>query len=269
MKIIKHSAEIIDPDGHTIHNVRKHIERCARTCYKSEGNITDSSSTVFVNALIKNGHTAMLEHGTIYLTVPIPNYELSPECLAILPQLIVNPYSQYTKTPNYFYITTNYRVIKEHGWEDIFEFIDSPTLSHPQRITVKIICDRGILAEFTRHRVFSFAAESTRYCNYSKTKFGNEITCIEQEGISNDDLQETLKVCEEAYNSLIDRGHKPENARAVLPMALKTEVIMTGFLTQWQSFFDLRLNGTTGKPHPNAKKIAETIHRQFRQRGLI
>lgn len=143
-------------------------------------------------------------------------------------------------------------------------------------------------------RVFSFAQESTRYCNYSKDKFGNEITyilppwmddkqlgeqnsqelLIQMGSLSNptysqEDLNELyflfgLASSEVQYFNLIDNGWKPQQARAVLPNSLKTELIMTGTLTQWDGFFKLR---DAESAHPQARELAEPLHAEFRKKG--
>ena len=134
--------------------------------------------------------------------------------------------------------------------------------------TVLFICDRGVSHEFVRHRVASFAQESTRYCNYTKDKFGNEITVIEPFffGIGSDvggrdtNLLYTYwynscRISEEYYNKLIDRGATPQEARAVLPNSLKTELIITANDVEWQHIIDLRYDGVTGAPHPQIKEV--------------
>lgn len=159
-------------------------------------------------------------------------------------------------------------------------------------------------------RVFSFAQESTRYCNYSKDKFGNELTFIipcwldipegkayfhdginfrvgaNEENIFGESVNpkawtrssdwkgvnsflRALEVTESQYFNLLNLGWKPQEARAVLPNALKTELIMTGFVSDWEHFFDLRALGTTGAPHPQAKELAEPLMKEFERRNLL
>lgn len=134
-------------------------------------------------------------------------------------------------------------------------------------------------------RVFSFAQESTRYCNYSKDKFGNEITFIQpcylneaelaQYGpyhlISRNKSPESIFICslnnaEKDYLALIEAGWKPQEARAVLPNALKTELVMTGFVSDWKHFFRLR---DAGSAHPQAQELAKPLHEEFIKRGYI
>jgi thymidylate synthase (FAD) len=144
-------------------------------------------------------------------------------------------------------------------------------------------------------RVFSFAQESTRYCNYSKDKFGNELTFIEPcwlENYNYDDntynqlFRDSLRGAEAHYLDLLkkwedkisDKRYKtgfrnnpwtPQQARAILPNALKTELVVTGFTSDWNHFFDLRARGTTGAPHPQAKELAEPLMKEFIARKYI
>lgn len=124
-------------------------------------------------------------------------------------------------------------------------------------------------------RVFSFAQESTRYCNYSKDKFGNELTFIYpcwMPELQEDDwgpFFHAVYQIEKDYLQLIKDGWKPQEAATILPNALKTELIMTGFIDDWKHFFQLRALGTTGAPHPQAKELALPLYEEFIKRGLI
>lgn len=127
-------------------------------------------------------------------------------------------------------------------------------------VTVKFVVDRGISHELVRHRLASFAQESTRYCNYSKDDFGSEITFIIPEYLEykSEDWniwKESMKQAEDAYFKMLDFGLSPQQARAVLPNSLKTEVVMTANLREWRHFFKLRALGTTGKPHPQMLEV--------------
>ena len=137
-------------------------------------------------------------------------------------------------------------------------------------ITVKFVVDRGISHELVRHRLASFAQESTRYCNYSKDDFGSEITFIIPEYLDYKSAgwntwKETMKACEDSYFKLLDIGLTPQEARAVLPNSLKTEVVMTANLREWRHFFKLRALGTTGKPHPQMLEVTVPLLEDFKQ----
>lgn len=279
MKLVKPSFSIIE-QGAGLDGLHKHIELAGRTCYKSEDKITPDSARGFVERMIKSGHGAMLEHGTVYLKILESNADSYT--------LFGNKYSKSEIAEEYVYITTNLRVLVETGNLHLMDYLCTPTKYHEKRISVKFVCDRGVSHEFVRHRVFSFAQESTRYCNYSKDKFGNEITFIipcwmsdNQKNISLEDryiygntyaevcFKERLVQAEKSYFTLLEEGWKPQEARAILPNALKTELVMTGFVSDWQHFFDLRALGKTGAPHPQAAELAIPLYEEFKKRYLI
>lgn len=134
-------------------------------------------------------------------------------------------------------------------------------------ITVRIICDRGITHEIVRHRLASYTQESTRYCNYSKGKFGSEITVIKPCFWSENDKRyivwkEAMLFSEKSYNKLIELGSSPQEARSVLPNSLKTEIVMTMNLREWLHFFKLR---TSDAAHPQMKEIAKPLLKEFQK----
>ncbi len=145
----------------------------------------------------------------------------------------------------------------ERGHESVIEH---------EKITVKIICDRGVSHEIVRHRIASFSQESTRYCNYTHEKFGKELTLIrpyfwEEDGDKYRVWEETMQVMERAYNQLIELGAKPEEARSILPNSLKTEIVVTMNLREWRHFFKLR---TTPRAHPQMRQIAIPLLNEFK-----
>lgn len=252
MKFIDSKAELIlQQDG--LEGVYKQIELCGRTCYKSEDKITKDSAKGFVERMIKSNHTAMLEHGTVYLIIKWWH-------IFKFFKYLFNPYS---KVHRFRYITTNYRVISEHKWLNDLEYLCSPTKYHEKRYTFKFTTDRGISHELVRHRVFSFAQESTRYCNYSsKDKFNNGLTFINPSWKDGKlpEYYKLYRICSELekdYLELLEWGSSPQEARQILPNALKTEICMTGFASDWKHVFDLRLFGITGKPHPDMLHLME------------
>lgn len=277
MKLIKPSVEIIKQEEYDLNHIFKFIELAGRTCYKSEDKITEDSAKEFVDRMIKSGHGAMLEHGTVYLTIPSANVTD-----IIISKYYSNPYSKIFINLTNTYITTNYRVLVENNWLDDLKYLYEPTTFHVRRTTVKFICDRGISHEFVRHRVFSFAQESTRYCNYSKDKFGNELTFIIPcwTNISEADYRNTfnpkeqditltpneyffinnLKESEKYYMELTNNGWTPQQARSILPNSLKTELVMTGFNDDWRNFFKLRC---APNAHPQAKELADMLKEKF------
>lgn len=283
MKLIESSVQIIEEK-----DPYKMIELAGRTCYKSEDKITENSAKEFVDRMIKLGHGAMLEHGTIYLKIDKTEDGHLPPARLYWSDGNHKKYTRVRKHGNSIYVTTNLRVIVENNRLDDLQYQVDPTEHHEKRITAKFICDRGVSHEFVRHRVFSFAQESTRYCDYSKDKFGNDITYIipswldlpegKYSNWDNDwcDVSElkllypevdnlsdpancflqSIKNAEYYYFMLINRGWKPQQARQVLPNATKTELVMTGFESDWEGFFKLRCSGAA---HPDAKKLADEL----------
>lgn len=295
MRLIKPSFEIwAQEEG--LEGVYKQIERAGRVCYKSEDKITDTSAKDFVDRMIKSGHGAMLEHGTVYFILPVGYVQggYGLEESTVTKKYRENSYSKVTYQDfgdsQRAYVTTNYRVIIENDWLMDLDYQCEPTEFHEKRITVKFICDRGVSHEFVRHRVFSFAQESTRYCNYSKDKFNNCVTYILPNWctkVNIEDYERNPKLIynangtltdneisflcglydnEERYLELLENGWKPQEARAVLPNSLKTELVMTGFAKDWEHFFKLR---DAGSAHPQARELAQPLHEEFIERNYI
>lgn len=269
MRLIKPSVELLKQD-YTLDGIYKQIELAGRTSYKSFNKITPDSAKEFVDRLIKSGHLSVLEHGTVYLKLENVFLDLNDHCINPINRLvnyyIKNPYSRVVITDNdddgfksNVYITTNYRVLVENNWMGDLKYICEPTEFHEKRIAVRFVCDRGVSHEFVRHRVFSFAQESTRYCNYSKDKFGNQLTFIEPvwyDSLSithRQDFEIALERCEDDYLEFIRQGWTPQQARQVLSNALKTELVMTGFESDWDHFFELRCSNAA---HPDARYLA-------------
>lgn len=289
MKLIKPSVEIIEQQP-GLDGMLKHIELCGRTCYKSQDKITDDSAPRFVEGLVKSGHGSVLEHGTVYLHLP-------PKSPLTFYKYRDNPYSSYREVrraePDVdVYVTTNYRVLVENDWLDDLKYMCEPTEYHEKRVTVRFICDIGVSREFNRHRKDSISEQSTRYCNYSKDKFGNELTFIIPEwlhleegsytynypdGFTKDGYEWksssefnifliSLFRNEKAYLDLIKKGWKPQQARNVLPLATATELIHTTFISDWRHFFNLRCNSAA---HPQARELAIPLEEEFKNKGLI
>jgi len=130
-------------------------------------------------------------------------------------------------------------------------------------ITVRVICDRGVSHEIVRHRIASYSQESTRYCNYSQDKFGNELTFIRPSNLSTQEYIAwtiAIETCEDQYLKLINLGTSPQIARSVLPNSLKTEIVMTMNLREWRHFFKLRCAEAA---HPQMREIANIIRKEF------
>jgi thymidylate synthase (FAD) len=194
MKVIDPYYEILnmpDPDY-----ALKHIERAARTCYKSEDKISQGSAEKLLKSLNKTGHHSVFEHISV---------------------------------------------------------------------SVLIVCDRGITHEIVRHRLCSFSQESTRYANYSKEKFGNEITVIrpffwDENGKLYAEWYGSMIAAEKTYLRLLNSGAQPQEARSVLPNSLKTEIIVTANLREWKHIFKLRCNKAS---HPQIRQIMLPLLNDF------
>lgn len=292
MKLIKQSFEFINQTDFSLVGIKRHIERCARVSYKSEDKITDTSYEKFVNMLESRGHDRPLEFGTVYLDIPTKNLEPGYEYIKAVGKYALNPWSIKEDFDNHAYISTNYRVIKENHWEDDLQYLCEPTEHHHKRYTVHMILDRGVMDEFRTHVGLSHLAESTRYCNYSKDKFGNELTFIKpcwldiplgDYGISSlpgDNILglsgatmvfiDSLLDAEDYYLTLLGEGWAPQQARSVLPLGIKTELISCGFEDAWENFMRRR-SPKYGDPgaHPMAAEIADKLCEEFLKRGFI
>lgn len=314
MKLIKPSYKILNqPPG--LQGIYEQIELAGRTCYASSHKIqyqendtcngfVSTTAKDFVDRMIASQHYAMLEHGTVYLKVRKGTYAYSHYVVVCEPdddfmsssrELSYRPYTKVNIQDDYIYVTTNYRVLVENGWLDDLKYLCEPTEYHEKRVTVRFTTSNGIMREFTRHRSHSFAVESTRYCNYNKDKFNNELTFIIPSWskilecsvkvdslMSVDDLKrvskeaetnwiQSLMSAEVNYLHMIEVGYKPQEAREVLPLATKCDMVMTGFVSDWNHFFDLRTSiiAETGKPHPDASALADPLYKEFINRNYL
>ena len=302
MNIINHpSVEIwTQPtSGDIMTDMYKHIERCGRVCYHSLDRKTDTSYNKFIDIINTNKHYSVFAHGTLYLTIFIPYYKDNDTLRRreLVDFFTKNKYSvvNMDRTPHEkYYITTNYRVIVEHDMLDkIQEFITQPTEFHERRISVFFSSNIGVSREFNRHSVNSISEESTRYCNYTKDKFNNEIKYAKSSWINensesfnekqqwpfdawiyeymNNNKQWTaidwwlfaLSTAETSYMKLIELGWTPEQARVVLNLETGTSFVHTATVSDWKHFLDLRYYGVTGKPHPDAFECAQALHEKL------
>ena len=301
MKLIKQSFEILEQKDYSLIGIKKFIERCGRVCYKSEDRITDDSYEKFVNMLEKRDHARPLEFGTVHLKMILPDFEGFIHSLLTI-GMLNNIWIKHAYKGDVIYITTNYRYyldiikyfpnVKKYLTEEDNEY-------YPKRYTVHMILDRGVMDEFRTHVGLSHLAESTRYCNYSKDKFNNEVTFVipswmDFPEISIDlgnydktsvrskdgnvhiidtrppyvegDFIRSLCEAESNYLSIVRNGWTPQQAREVLPLAVKSELISCGFEDAWKNFFYRRC---AKDAHPMAQEIAKPMHKEFIERGFI
>ena len=352
MKIIKPKFEIIKQKytkNNLLENMFKHIEICGRTCYKSENKITEDSYIKFIEGLEKAEHGAMLEHGTVYLTIPLgtpiddSQYMWKMDIVGFFSK---NKYSKVKKevinenvkveikgygmrtqaSATFYYITTNWRVIfeaknqnlvkyflnnyhieKETLEDSVLQWMTPPTDKHEKRYTVRFTYHLAVARDVNRHRVQSIGEESTRYCNYSREKFGTELNIIEpiwftddekeiihskEDHMSFKDMCELIArgtdfpameqvdywmfanmACEYAYikntTQFGEKNWTAQKGSLILPLDTKTESIHTAFASDWIHFFNLRALGTTGAPRPSAKEVAWPLMIEFLVRYYI
>lgn len=271
MKVVEPSVEILKQEDFSIKGIKRFIEQCARLSYKSEDKITDDSYEKFVQMLIDKDHARPLEFGTVHLKMnydEFDNFIGDLVCSESLNCLWIKWYF----IDDIYYITTNYRYytevcLKYSPYLAEHCFTEEDNKFYPKRYAAKFIVSRGIMDEFRTHITLSSIAESTRYCNYSKGKFNNEITCVRPRVIADntDDLQKScytvfwrtkLESAEQAYLSAINTGWTPQQARGFLPLDVKSELIMCGFKDVWDNFFYRRC---AVDAHPDAQYIAEQL----------
>lgn len=271
----------------------KKIERVGRTCYKSEDKITDGSAKKFYKGLCNRKHTAMVEHATFvfkldrfqydvlkvlnhykYLNFTDDNgrYLVSGNLRALNESGATSLCKAlYDLDPDLIYNEGMQTFLSTYQIEGKVSVIDFSDIKNPTEnefmnhfyMTFHYVTDRGVTHEMVRHRPASYAQESTRYCNYVKEQFGGELTYVKPTNWDNFSdyykhiFCKAFEKCEEGYNDLIKNGFTPQQARAVLPNALKTEIIMTACAGELEHFFDLRARGVTGAPHPDIKTVAD------------
>lgn len=258
MRLVKPSWEIWEQEP-GIQGTYKAIEKAGRICYLSGDKITEDSAKPFVDRMIKSGHGAMLEHGTVYLMIPSDKAYDAFGYNWVLDNYVGSPYSTVKYSKEDYCVTTNLRVLVENDWLDDLKYLCEPTEFHERRVTVHFVLPIGISREFCRHRVMSFAEQSTRYCNFSSDKFNNELTFIEDNWCD----EELLRQIEYWY---INSYLKPQEKRNMLPLCTKTELVMTGFVSDWKKFFELR---TPANAHPQARELAIPLSEEFVKRELI
>jgi thymidylate synthase (FAD) len=292
MKLIKSKAELIQ-QREGLSGLYSHIELCGRTCYKSEDKITNTSAKKFFDRMYEGKHRAMLEHGTAYLEMFVDTND--DDYLSFESRYLKNPYSKVVYDGAKCYVTTNFRVITENLWFADVQYANKLSF-HERRYTFKFTCSRAIANELVRHRVFSFAQESQRYCNYGRDKFGNEVTSIapywlpelagksiktmvedieardaikdDQRTVSASWFTSALIDAERCYFEMLNGKSSPQQARDVLPNATKTELCMTGFSSDWRHLLDLRLFQRTGVVHPDMLDLMQKLQKVMQENNV-
>jgi len=294
MHIIKPSVEFLGAVPTDYENALKFIEQAGRVCYRSEDKITPTSAEAFVRRLIKAGHLAMVEHSSFVVRKQIgaPNDTVS----ALVTR--AGKFLTVRADHDFFYIGGNltawFQQGKKYGWKDyifaqFYNAYSGPFLldkgpavytagwepcPHEEipkglhRYSAKFICDRGVSHELVRHRVASFAQESTRWVNYG----GKDMEFIEPAGFeewswfAQNRFGLTCEDAEHRYADILNEGLKPQQARAVLPNALKTEVVVTCDVQEWAHIFNLRCASSA---HPDFRRLAIPLRDKFIDEGLV
>jgi len=287
MKIIEPKVEIWEQEP-GVNGIYKQIERAGRVCYKSEDHTTEDSAKPFVERMIASKHYAMLEHGTVYLSVP--DTQANED---LIQELLYNKFTHLLVLKDVFRInfSTSLRVLVEKDMWDICKpyvcDFDKRFFYGDRRVTVHFTTQIAVSREANRHRVNSMAEQSTRFCNYSKDKFDGEIAINKPSWIEKENFVHSLSYdpmnmldpvevwwtanayAEACYMRLLQLGWKPEQARVVLPLDTNTELVHTAFVSDWMHFFDLRALSKTGKAHPDMIAVAEPLYEEFKKRGYI
>lgn len=291
MKITEPKVEIWEQEP-GINGIYKQIERAGRVCYKSEEHITEDSAKPFVERMIASKHYAMLEHGTVYLSVPDTrkNEDLIDELShdKFTHRFIRRFRLSEERLINF---ATNLRVLVEKDmWDMCKPYVcdfGEGFFSGDRRVTVHFTTQIAVSREANRHRVNSMDEQSTRFCNYSKNKFGGKLAINKPSWIVADNFVHSLSYdpmnmldpvevwwaanayAEACHTRLLQLGWKPEQARVVLPLDTNTELVHTAFVSDWLHFFDLRALNKTGKAHPDMVAVAKPLYEEFKRRGYI
>lgn len=313
MNIVEPSVEYWQQEA-GMEGVWNQIARATRVCYQSKPREGESSEDFVKRIILKPAliegnlndlehckfdfdkmHGAMLEHGTVYLTLKQDIVYTSE--YKIINNLLFNSYSKYhfDGVNKLYYVTTNMRVILENNLIYTLHYIDKPTDKHNKRYTFSVITDIGVTREMNRHRTFSVAEQSTRYCCYDSNKFGNELTYVKpaweskdkpliggpfadmisralfsrllteiKEGINTQWTAKTyyifgLLASEFAYMGMRENKEVTDKCRQVLNLNTKTQAVYTAFTDDWKHFLKLRADNVSGKAHPNIQLIAKQI----------
>jgi len=281
VKIVEPSIEIYDIKS--LMDIKKHIEKCGRTCYKSEDKITDTSAEKFIEGILKSGHESVIEHANIIFKLTKNDNNIKN---------ITNISSKVMGFHSFIgiehiYVSANMRTLRDIsrlGYNDFDEVLEQNGLSvfvynnkhyhcltgkldittvqtfhddNLNNITVHMVSNLSCYKDITRHRLASFSIESTRFNNYSKGKFGTELTMLKPVNLvySTPEYNEWLdcmKNIEEHYMKMCELGCRADQARLCLPHSVKADIIMTANITEWKHIFSLRCDKAA---HPDVRKV--------------
>lgn len=267
MILIEPKVELLKED-----NFYSHVANCARVCYASNNNSNISDEQFCKNVLIANNHLSMFRHATIYCKYNKNDWNRYTVDTFHLAQNInvIDLEDLYVIMNGQSYLEFKRNNIAENLKIDSHIIKDLPNeLNEYKRFTFKVTTQISTSRELNRVSPNNIAERSTRYCNYSKDKFDNQICICKPYYYDNLEIADQLAFInrmseyEGNYLNRISRRWKPEDAREFLPLCTATEVVYTYNVREWRRIIDLRYYGTTGKPHPNAKIIAGMIRDQL------
>ena len=282
MKLIEPSCEYWEQQ-----DVVTHIARCARVCYANEKNTNSyEKDEALVKRLIESGHVSMLRHATFYYIVPLEIFKDRSNISAQMIKYFIDsyknsPYVYRVYDAKYLYMSTNKQFIKENPCEALKFYTVTPErffkyeVTKPiRRFTFYLTTQISTTRELNRVSPNNIAEQSTRYCNYSKDKFENEIQFCKPHWYDNADAYSKnlyiagLRNAEFYYFKLLQDGFVPQDARGVLPLDTASKVVYTYTFMEWIEIINKRYFGTTGKPHPNAKIIIGMVLDKFKEMGV-
>lgn len=291
VRIVEEGTEIYSLQS--LKDICTHIERCGRTCYKSENLITEETAIPFISGILKSGHESVIEHANVIFTMP--NTELNRRIFTMRDIRGLNvslEKDSANQNQEVIVISGNMRalrdVARQYNIHDFLLKIGNPLFYIKENpaptfegvkiesvqqsrfsemhnyVTTHSICDVGAYKDVTRHRLASFSIESTRYCNYSKGKFGEELTMIEPSNIEKgtemyNEWLRAVNQIEESYMKMAAMGAKGDQLRMILPHSTKADMIMTANVVELKHIFSLRCHVAA---HPSVRYVMKKILEQ-------
>lgn len=287
VKIVDAASEVYSLSR--LEDICLHIERCGRTCYKSENKITAETSIPFITGILKSGHESVIEHANVIFSLPDiaknhPIFEMR-DIRGLSVSLEKDPLDGVKK----IIVSGNMRSFRDMArLYDVHDFllkIDNPIFFIGEKhrtvfsdikiegvqqsrfselhnyVTTHSTCDIGAYKDITRHRLASFSIESTRYCNYAKGKFGSELTMIEPCNIEKDSEMyriwlKAMTEIEKNYMKMAELGAKADQLRMLLPHSTKADMIMTTNVSEWKHIFSLRCHSAA---HPSVQLVMKKV----------
>jgi thymidylate synthase (FAD) len=287
VKIVEVSSEIYEL--RSLDEICKHIERCGRTCYKSEGLISEETAVPFIKGILKSGHESVIEHANVIFSLPRTQKNSSILTKKDILGLNITEEADPQNRQELIVVSGNMRAFRDiarrYGIHDFLLSIAQPLFyidpeakpsfeglqiegvqqsrfsDKHNYVTTHSICDIGAYKDITRHRPASFSIESTRYCNYSKGKFGCELSMMQPSNIEKETpLYEEWLRCvtsiEQVYMKMSDLGAKGDQLRMILPHSTKADMIMTTNVSEWKHIFSLRCHSAA---HPSVQAVMKLV----------